>query len=300
MTTHQPAATHGGKARTMSNNNLRKILYTSESVGKGHPDKICDQISDAILDACLQQDQNARVACECFACNHLIVIGGEITTTAVFNPVQIAKSILTPLGYDQNEFTIISNINQQSTDIAKLVDKGKNVLSEAVGAGDQGITVGYATDETSNYMPLAIDLANEIVKSATKLIEHKQFPYANYDMKSQVTIDYSVPKKPKIDTLLVSIQHQKFPSIAARTKFKNFIKNHIFAPIVKKYHLNTDYKTFINQAGDFITGGPIADTGLTGRKIIVDNYGLGAHHGGGCYSGKDYTKVDRTGAYFAR
>jgi S-adenosylmethionine synthetase len=282
------------------NNQLQKILYTSESVGKGHPDKICDQISDAILDACLKQDKNSRVACECFASNHLIVIGGEITTNAKFDPVQIAKNILIPLGYDKNEFTIISNINQQSSDIAKLVDKKQKQLSESVGAGDQGITVGYATNETKNFMPLEIDIANEIIKHATKLIDSKKFPYANYDMKSQVTIDHTNPKNIKIDTLVLSIQHQAFPNISAKKKFTEFIQKEVFAVVVNKYHLNHDYRQYINYAGDFIIGGPIADTGLTGRKIIVDNYGVAAHHGGGCYSGKDYTKVDRSGAYFAR
>ncbi|MDR3257753.1 MAG: methionine adenosyltransferase [Mycoplasmataceae bacterium] len=268
-------------------------LYTSESVGKGHPDKICDQIADAVLDECLRQDKQSRVACEVLASNHLIVIGGEITTKAYVDVVKVAWSILKPLGYDENEFTIFSNIHSQSPDINKLVDKkDKHIL----GAGDQGIVYGYATNKTKTYMPLSTMLAHELVKTATSLIDKHQFKGAKYDMKSQVTIDWS-NKTPKIDNMLMSIQHE---ASIDRKAFHNFVVNKIMIPLAKKYHLNTNFQTRVNAAGDFIIGGPIGDTGLTGRKIIVDNYGAVAHIGGGAFSGKDYTKVDRTGAYFAR
>ncbi|MDR1234908.1 MAG: methionine adenosyltransferase [Mycoplasmataceae bacterium] len=267
-------------------------LYTSESVGKGHPDKICDQIADAVLDECLRQDKHSRVACEVLASNRLIVIGGEITTKAYVDVVKVAWSILKPLGYNENDFTILSNINRQSPNISKLVDK-KN---QTIGAGDQGIVYGYATDKTKTYMPLSTILAHELVKTATKLIEQGKFHGAKYDMKSQVTIDWS-KKQPILDNMLMSIQHD---TDINHSKFKDFVINKIMKPIAQKYRLNTNFVARVNAAGDFIIGGPIGDTGLTGRKIVVDNYGTTAHVGGGAFSGKDYTKVDRSGAYYAR
>lgn len=272
---------------------MKQNLFTSECVGKGHPDKICDQIADTILDACLQQDKNSRVACEVLATNRLIVIGGEITTRGYVDVVKKAWEVVKPLGYDESDFTIINNIHSQSLDISHLVDKKDHTL----GAGDQGIVYGYATNKTSNYMPLSHVLATEIVKRATKLIDQKKFKGAKYDMKSQVTIDWTNPKRPIIDNMIASIQHDanvKLPVL------RQYVIKNIFIPIAKEYKLNTNFTCRVNHFGPFITGGPIGDTGLTGRKIIVDNYGPSAHVGGGAFSGKDYTKVDRTGAYFAR
>lgn len=275
-------------------NRMTKLLFTSESVGKGHPDKICDQIADLVLDECLRHDKDSRVACEVLASNRLIVIGGEITTKAYVDVVKVAWSVLKPLGYNENDFTILSNINQQSPDINKLVDKkDKKIL----GAGDQGIVYGYATNKTKTFMPLSTVLAHELVKLATKLIEEKKFKHAKFDMKSQVTIDWSNKRKPIVDNMLMSIQHE---ANINREEFKKYVINNVMLPIAKKYNLNTEFTKRVNAAGDFIIGGPIGDTGLTGRKIVVDNYGSVAHVGGGAFSGKDYTKVDRTGAYFAR
>lgn len=270
-----------------------KILFTSESVNKGHPDKICDQIADLVLTKCLKKDPDSRVACEVFASNRLIIIGGEITTKAYVDVVKCAWEVLLPLGYNENDFTIISNVNSQSPDINRIVDFSKNEF----GAGDQGIIFGYATNECENYMPLAINIANDLVKLAEELRINGQFKWAKSDMKSQVTIDYSNQVKPAIDTIVMSIQHEKDVKI---DDFKKFVENNIINEIIKKYNLNCDCKKLINAGGAFVIGGPIGDTGLTGRKIIVDTYGGYARHGGGAFSGKDYTKVDRTGAYYAR
>lgn len=269
---------------------MHQKLYTSESVGKGHPDKICDQIADLILDACLKQDKNSRVACEVLASNRLIVIGGEITTKSYVDVVKIAWQVLKPLGYTENDFTILANINRQSPDIDKIVNKKK------IGAGDQGIMYGYATNKTKNFMPLSIVLAHELIAKATHLIDTKQFKYAKYDMKSEVSVDWT-NDNPKIHTMLMSIQHEPNINIAA---FKQYVIKNIMNPVAIKYKLDTHFLKMVNNAGDFIIGGPIGDTGLTGRKIMVDTYGTIAHHGGGAFSGKDYTKVDRTGAYIAR
>lgn len=268
-----------------------KLLITSESVGKGHPDKICDQIADRVLDACLNQDKDARVACEVFASNRLIVIGGEITTKAYVDIVQCAWDVLFPLGYNENDFTIISNVNKQSSDINQSVDKNNG----EIGAGDQGIVFGYATNETKQYLPLSIVLANELVKRIEDLRKDKKFSWIKADMKSQVTIDYS-EKQPKIDTMLVSVQHDA--SVSNDQITLTIAK--IMEKLAIEFSLNTDFKKIINPSGKFVIGGPIGDTGLTGRKIIVDSYGGVARHGGGAFSGKDYTKVDRSGAYFAR
>ncbi len=270
---------------------IKKI--TSESVGIGHPDKICDQIADSILDSCLKLDPNSHVACEVFASNHLIVIGGEITTKGYVDVVKTAWDVLKPLGYDECDFTILSNINKQSTDIAKLVD----MTFKAVAAGDQGIVFGYATNETDTYMPLPITLAHALCYQVEKLIKSKKLPGARFDMKSQVCVDYKNDKPIAIDSMLMSIQHDEKANV--NNIWKSVINN-VMIPLAKKYKMNTTFKKFVNEAGDFIIGGPFGDTGLTGRKIIVDTYGGAAKHGGGAFSGKDYTKVDRTGAYFAR
>lgn len=269
----------------------KNYIFTSEAVGKGHPDKICDQIADLILDKCLSQDKNSRVACEVMASNRLIVIAGEITTKAYVDVVKIAWEVLKPLGYDENDFTILSNINKQSSDISNLVDGHNNL-----GAGDQGIVFGYATNKNKQMLPLSFLLAQELVKLATQLIHQKKFKHAKYDMKSQVSVDWS-NSKPKIKLMIMSIQHDKNINLEA---FRHYVINNIMKVVAKKYKLDTNFECNVNNGGEFVIGGPIGDTGLTGRKNIVDTYGGAAKHGGGAFSGKDYTKVDRTGAYLAR
>lgn len=269
-----------------------KILLTSESVGPGHPDKICDQISDYILDECLRQDPNSRVACEVFASNHLIIIGGEITTKSYVDVVKAAWNVLIPLGYSENDFTIISNVNKQSPDISQAVTKS----NDSIGAGDQGIVFGYATNETKEYMPLGIILAHELVVQIEKVRQSKQHDWIGSDMKSQVTIDATDANDLKIDTMLISLQHTE----STTKKQIDDLITKIMDQVASKRNLNLDFKKIINPSGKFIIGGPIGDTGLTGRKIIVDTYGGASRHGGGCFSGKDFTKVDRSASYFAR
>lgn len=271
-------------------------LFTSESVSEGHPDKLCDAISDAILDACLEQDPDSRVGCECYATTNHIIIGGEITTKAIIDYRQIARDVIKEIGYDNSRLGLDYKtckidvlVKHQSPDIAMGVDKA--------GAGDQGMMFGYATDETKGYMPLPIVMAHKLVRVATKLRKDGKFPWARPDMKSQVTIDYTDENNPRIETILMSIQHD--PSYKKR-EFKNFIINEIMIKVAESFNMNTDFKVFINPTGKFVIGGPKGDVGLTGRKIIVDTYGGSARHGGGAFSGKDCTKVDRSGAYLAR
>ncbi len=275
-----------------------KILFTSESVSIGHPDKICDQISDAILDACLLQDEDSRVACECFITTDLLIIGGEITTTAKVDYEKIARDKIKEIGYTDASIgingdtcTIQVVLDTQSADIALGTDMSIG------GAGDQGIMFGYATDETEGYMPLAISIAHQLVRVATEKRQSGEFKFARPDMKSQVTIDYTDVSSPKIDTILMSIQHDQEYD---QELFSQYIKEEIMDHVVSKYHLNKDYKVIINPTGRFVIGGPHGDTGLTGRKIIVDTYGGYARHGGGAFSGKDPSKVDRSAAYMAR
>ena len=277
---------------------MEKILFTSESVSEGHPDKVCDQISDAILDACLQDDPYSRVACECFTTTNLLVIGGEITTRAQVDYEQIARDVLIKIGYVSDDLGIDGNncrvevvMDTQSADIAM----GTNVA--VGGAGDQGIMFGYACNETEGFMPLPVSIAHHLVRYATEKRHTGEFKWARPDMKSQVTVDYTDPQNPRIDTILMSIQHDADFDEAI---FKDYIQGVIMADVVKKYHMNTDYKVFINPTGRFVIGGPHGDTGLTGRKIIVDTYGGSARHGGGAFSGKDPSKVDRSAAYMAR
>ena len=265
-----------------------RILFTSESVSEGHPDKVCDQISDAILDECFKQDPNSRVACECFATTNLVVIGGEITTNAKVDYEAVARNVLKEIGYDDEAkgmdyrtCKVEVVMDSQSSDIAL----GTN--EEVGGAGDQGIMFGYATKETEGYMPLAISIAHHLVRYASTLRHDGTFKWARPDMKAQVTIDYT-DEKPVIDTILMSIQHDDDFDEA---EFKKFVKENIMDAVVKKYDMNTDYRVLINPTGRFVIGGPHGDTGLTGRKIIVDTYGGYARHGGGAFSGKDPTKV---------
>lgn len=277
---------------------MEKILFTSESVSEGHPDKVCDQISDAILDACIESDPNSRVACEVFVTTNLVVIGGEITTSAQVNYEKIARDTLKRIGYINDEVGIDGDhcevqivLDTQSADIAM----GTN--NEVGGAGDQGIMFGYASNETEGYMPLPVSIAHHLVRYATEKRHAGEFKWARPDMKSQVTIDYTDAQNPRIDTILMSIQHDDDFNEA---EFKDYIQNVIMKDVVKKYDMNTDYKVFINPTGRFVIGGPHGDTGLTGRKIIVDTYGGTARHGGGAFSGKDPSKVDRSAAYMAR
>ena len=263
-------------------------LFTSEAVSIGHPDHVCDMISDSILDACLEQDKYARVACETMAKDEFVILSGEISTTANINVEQIAKDTIKKIGYDYTP-RVLNLLSKQSPDIAQGVDKG--------GAGDQGIMFGYANCETPEYMPLAITMAQDLVKLATKLRQNGEFPYAKPDMKSQVTLEYVEGETTKVHTILMSIQHSEDYN---EEKFKNFIKNEIMVKVAEKYGLNTDFKVLINPTGKFVIGGPEGDAGLTGRKIIVDTYGGYAPHGGGAFSGKDPTKVDRSAAYMAR
>lgn len=277
---------------------MEKNLFTSESVSEGHPDKLCDQISDAILDECLRQDKYSRVACECFVTTDLLVIGGEITTNAKVDYEAVARDVMRSIGYTAEDLGIDADtceikvvMDTQSSDIAL----GTNV--EVGGAGDQGIMFGYATNETETYMPLPISMAHELVRYASELRHNGTFKHARPDMKSQVTIDYTDENNPKVDTILMSIQHD--PDFNEE-EFKTFIKEKIMKEVVRKHHMNEDYKVFINPTGRFVIGGPHGDTGLTGRKIIVDTYGGMARHGGGAFSGKDPSKVDRSAAYITR
>ena len=277
---------------------MEKNLFTSESVSEGHPDKLCDQISDAILDECLRQDKYSRVACECFVTTNLLVIGGEITTNAKVDYEAVARDVMRRIGYTAEDLGIDADtceikvvMDTQSSDIAL----GTNV--EVGGAGDQGMMFGYATNETETYMPLPISMAHELVRYASELRHNGTFKHARPDMKSQVTIDYTDENNPKVDTILMSIQHD--PDFNEE-EFKTFIKEKIMKEVVRKHHMNEDYKVFINPTGRFVIGGPHGDTGLTGRKIIVDTYGGMARHGGGAFSGKDPSKVDRSAAYISR
>ena len=273
--------------------NKHLSLITSESVGIGHPDKICDQIADHVLTQCLKHDKNSRVACEVFASNHLIVIGGEITTKAYVDVIKLAWEVLLPLGYNENDFTILSNINKQSPEISQHVNKRRSF-----GAGDIGVVYGYATNETAEYLPLTYVLASRFLFKINELTKQKKLPGANFDTKCQVTCFYDENNKPVgIDTVIISLQHKKDANLP---KLFDEVKKLAIYPIVDEYKLNNDFKVIFNNGGSFIVGGPFGDTGLTGRKLMVDTYGTIGRHGGGAFSGKDYTKVDRTGAYIAR
>lgn len=280
----------------------RSNLFTSESVSEGHPDKICDQIADAILDYAIAHDPTSRVACECFASTNHLIIGGEITSNAHIPYEDIARDVIKNIGYDKEEYqfsyqsVVIDNlVKQQSSDIKNSVDSD-NLLT--IGAGDQGIMFGYASNETEGYMPLAISIAHKLVRVASNLRKKGCFPYARPDMKSQVTIDYSDPHHIIVDTIIMSIQHD--PDYDEK-KFKQFIIDKIIKPTLDSFsadYSNTKY--LINSSGRFVIGGPAGDSGLTGRKIIVDTYGGASRHGGGSFSGKDPSKVDRTATYMCR
>lgn len=266
---------------------------SAESVGKGHSDKICDQIADKILDICLSKDANAKVACEVVASNHLILIAGEITTCGYVDMVQAAWEVLLALNYNENDFSIILNVNKQSNDIAQSVFKDPNHIT----AGDQGIVYGYACNETKSMLPLAFVLATELIHYATNLIISKKILWAKYDMKSLVNLKW-IDKKPILESVIFSIQHDQKISLI---DLKKEVETKIFNPVlIEKFKLNTNFQKLINTSGKFTIGGPVADTGLTNRKLMVDSYGSIGLHGGGGFSGKDPSKVDRSGAYLAR
>ncbi len=274
-----------------------KFLFTSESVTEGHPDKIADQISDAILDACLEQDPFSRVACETLTCTGLVVIAGEITTQAYVDFQSLVRGTVAAIGYDNalygfdsNTCSVISTINKQSGDIAMGVDTG--------GAGDQGMMFGYATNETEELMPTPISLAHKLTHRLTEVRKSGLMSYLRPDGKSQVTVEYDTNGKPvRVDAVVISTQHAE--QVTNDELRRDILKNVIQAVIPAKL-LDQDTKYHINPTGRFVIGGPMGDTGLTGRKIIVDTYGGMGRHGGGAFSGKDPTKVDRSAAYMAR
>ena len=285
-----------------------KRLFTSESVTEGHPDKLCDYISDSILDSYLAKDKNARVACETVAGKGEIYITGEITSTANVDIEQVVRDTIKEVGYADSEYDIdyrtckiYINLSKQSPDIALGVDKsledkeGKDVESE--GAGDQGLMFGYACDETEELMPLPISLAHKLSKRLTEVRKEKIIDYLRPDGKTQVTVEYDGEKPVRVDTIVVSTQH--LPDVDMDILKKDIIEK-VIKPTVPANLLDENTKYFINPTGRFVIGGPLGDSGLTGRKIIVDTYGGAARHGGGAFSGKDPTKVDRSASYMAR
>ena len=278
--------------------NTRNYFFTSESVSEGHPDKVCDQVSDAVLDAMLKDDPNSRVACECYATTGMIVVGGEITTQTYVDLQSIVRGVIRDIGYthtglrfDCESAAILNVINNQSTDIALGVDVN--------GAGDQGMMFGYAISETAEYMPAPINYAHKLVKKLADVRKNTQdMPYLRPDSKSQVTIEYSPDNKIiRIDTVVISTQHD--PEVS-QEKIKEDCINYVIKKVIPSELIDEKTKFYVNPTGRFVIGGPHGDTGLTGRKIIVDTYGGRAPHGGGAFSGKDPTKVDRSGAYMAR
>ena len=286
---------------------MEKILFTSESVTEGHPDKIADQISDGILDAILTQDPTARVACETVVNTGLVVLVGEITTSAVVDYQQVARDTIRKIGYtdrkygyDADSVAVLVSLDKQSPDIAMGVDDALETRgqSEEFGAGDQGLMFGYATNETESYMPLPIDLSHKLAYQLAKVRKEKQLDYLGPDGKVQVTIEYTPEHQVKrIDTIVVSTQHDEEIS---QEQIRKDVLEYVVKPVVPAELLDEETRYFINPTGKFVIGGPVGDSGLTGRKIIVDTYGGYARHGGGAFSGKDSTKVDRSASYAAR
>ena len=292
---------------------MDKRLFTSESVTEGHPDKMCDAISDAILDALLEQDPMSRVACETATTTGMVLVMGEITTKAYVDIQKIVRDTVREIGYTRGKYGfdadtcgVITAIDEQSTDIAMGVDKAleakENQMNDeqidAIGAGDQGMMFGYATNETEEYMPYAIMLAHKLTRQLTKVRKDGTLSYLRPDGKSQVTVEYDENDKPvRLDAVVLSTQHD--PDVTQEQIHKD-IKKYVFDPILPKEMVDENTKYYINPTGRFVIGGPHGDSGLTGRKIIVDTYGGYARHGGGAFSGKDCTKVDRSAAYAAR
>ena len=292
---------------------MEKLLFTSESVTEGHPDKMCDAISDAILDALMEKDPMSRVACETASCTGFVLVTGEITTNAYVDIPKIVRDTVKEIGYDKSEYgfdgntcAVLTAIDEQSSDIAMGVDKAleakENKMSdeeiEAIGAGDQGMMFGYATNETAEYMPYPISLAHKLALQLTKVRKDGTLTYLRPDGKSQVSVEYDENGKPKrLEAVVLSTQHD--PDVT-QEQIHADIKKYVFDEILPQELIDADTKFFINPTGRFVIGGPHGDAGLTGRKIIVDTYGGYARHGGGAFSGKDCTKVDRSAAYAAR
>ncbi|WP_419882022.1 methionine adenosyltransferase [Peribacillus sp. B-H-3] len=291
----------------------KRRLFTSESVTEGHPDKICDQISDSILDAILEKDANARVACETSVTTGLVLVAGEITTSTYVDIPKIVRDTIAGIGYTRAKFgfdaqtcAVLSSIDEQSADIAQGVDQALEAREgqmsdeeiEAIGAGDQGLMFGFACNETKELMPLPISLAHKLSHRLTQVRKDEVLDYLRPDGKTQVTVEYDENNKPvRIDTIVISTQHA--PEVSLE-QIQSDLKEHVINPVVPSELIDEDTKYFINPTGRFVIGGPQGDAGLTGRKIIVDTYGGYARHGGGAFSGKDATKVDRSAAYAAR
>ena len=299
---------------------MEKHLFTSESVTEGHPDKMCDAISDAVLDALMEQDPMSRVACETCTTTGLVLVMGEITTNAYVDIQKIVRDTVREIGYTKSEYGFDANtcgvmvaLDEQSADIAMGVDKALEAKEEekvsaehkmteaqldAIGAGDQGMMFGFATNETEEYMPYAISLAHKLVRQLTKVRKDGTLPYLSPDGKSQVTVEYDENEKPvRLEAVVLSTQHD---ADVTQEQIHEDIKKYVFDPILPAEMIDDETKFFINPTGRFVIGGPNGDSGLTGRKIIVDTYGGYARHGGGAFSGKDCTKVDRSAAYAAR
>jgi S-adenosylmethionine synthetase len=289
-----------------------QLFFTSESVTEGHPDKMCDQISDAVLDACLEGDPQSRVACEVATKTGFVMLLGEITTKTHVNYDELARKVITEIGFDDSDKGFDGNtcgvqiaIAEQSGDIAQGVDRALEVRSgdvtdkevETIGAGDQGMMFGFACDESENLMPMPIDLAHRLARRLTEVRKNGVLPWVRPDGKSQVTIEYHLGKPQRVDTVLISTQHT--PEVEQKAIREGVIEE-VILPVLPKDMVDENLKIFVNPTGRFVTGGPLGDSGLTGRKIIVDTYGGMGRHGGGCFSGKDATKVDRSGAYAAR
>ncbi|MBQ7678469.1 MAG: methionine adenosyltransferase [Butyrivibrio sp.] len=292
---------------------MDKYIFTSESVTEGHPDKICDNISDAILDACVAQDPMSRVACEAATCTGFVLVTGEITTKANVDYATVVRDTVREIGYDSSEKGFDANtcavmiaLDRQSPDIAMGVDKALEAKEstmtdeelEAIGAGDQGMMFGYATNETEEYMPYAISLAHRLTRRLTEVRKNGTLPYLRADGKSQVSVEYDENGKPfRLEAVVISTQHDDKVS---QEQIHQDIRKHVIDAVVDAAMVDDQTKIFINPTGRFVIGGPQGDAGLTGRKIIVDTYGGTARHGGGAFSGKDCTKVDRSAAYAAR